>query len=44
MAPAGPANQRYFRYTDIVARRGGRWVVIGNYPALCYPQAKECKP
>jgi hypothetical protein len=43
-SPAGPANQRYFRYTDIVARRGGRWVVIGNYPALYYPQAKECKP
>jgi hypothetical protein len=33
--PAGPANQRYFRCADIVARRGGRWVVIGNYPALC---------
>ena len=42
--PAVPANQHYFRYTDIVARRGGRWVVIGNYPALYYPQAKECKP
>lgn len=41
---AVPANQHYFRYTDIVARRGGRWVVIGNYPALYYPQAKECKP
>jgi hypothetical protein len=33
--PAGPANQHYFRCTDIV----GRWVVIGNYPALYYPQA-----
>lgn len=42
--PAVPANQHYFRYTDIVARRGGHWVVIGNYPALYYPQAKECKP
>jgi hypothetical protein len=41
---AVPANQHYFRYTDIVARRGGHWVVIGNYPALYYPQAKECKP
>ena len=30
--PAGPADQHYFRCTDIVARRGGRWVVIGNYP------------
>jgi hypothetical protein len=42
--PAGPANQHYFRCTDIVARRGGRWVIIGNYPARCYPQAKERKP
>jgi len=42
--PAGPANQPYFRRTDIFARCGGGWVVIGNYPALCYPRAKECKP
>jgi len=42
--PAVPANQHFFRYTDIVARRGGHWVVIGNYPALYYPQARECKP
>jgi hypothetical protein len=42
--PAGPANQHYFRCTDIVARRGVCWVIIGNYPARCYPQAKERKP
>jgi hypothetical protein len=39
-----PPNSHYFRYTDIVARRGGRWVVVGNGTALYYPQAKECKP
>lgn len=40
-----PANDHYFRYTDILARGGtGSWRVIGNYPAVYYPQARECKP
>jgi hypothetical protein len=40
-----PADDHYFRYTDILAKGGtGNWRVIGNYPAVYYPQARECKP
>ena len=40
-----PAADHYFRYTDILAKGGsGNWRVIGNYPAVYYPQARECKP
>jgi len=40
-----PAAEHYFRYTDILAQSGtGSWLVIGNYPAVYYPRARECKP
>ena len=40
-----PADDHYFRYTDILARnRTGNWLVTGNYAAVYYPQARECKP
>jgi len=44
MAPPGRPISAISRTTDIVARRGGRWVIIGNYPALCYPQATGRTP
>jgi hypothetical protein len=40
-----PADDHCFRYTDILAKGGtGNWRVIGNYAAVYYPQARECKP
>ena len=39
-----PPGQHYYRNTDVVARgAGGQWHVIGVYPVIYYPQAKECK-
>ncbi|HEY6276982.1 MAG TPA: hypothetical protein VIX86_11685 [Streptosporangiaceae bacterium] len=40
-----PPGQHYYRNTDVLARgAGGQWHVIGVYPVIYYPQAKECKP
>lgn len=39
-----PADQHYYRNTDVLAKSaGGRWQVIKVYPVIYYPQAKECK-
>jgi hypothetical protein len=39
-----PPDQHYRRFTDVVSRERGKWVVIGIYPDVFYPRAKECKP
>jgi hypothetical protein len=39
-----PASQHYYRNTDVVALRNGRWQVVSMYPVIYYPQAAECKP
>jgi hypothetical protein len=39
-----PADQHYYRNTDVMARRNGRWNVVSVYPVVYYPQAPECKP
>jgi hypothetical protein len=39
-----PANQHYYRNTDVMAQSHGRWQVVSVYPVVYYPQAKECKP
>jgi hypothetical protein len=40
-----PADDHYLRYTDILAKGGtGSWRLIGNYPAVYYPEARQCKP
>lgn len=40
-----PADQHYYRNTDVLARgKNGRWHVVSVYPTIYYPQAKECKP
>jgi hypothetical protein len=39
-----PADQHYYRNTDVLARdASGRWHVVSVYPVIYYPQAKECK-
>ena len=39
-----PADQHYYRNTDVMARTNGQWKVISVYPVVYYPQAEECKP
>jgi hypothetical protein len=39
-----PADQHYYRNTDVMARRNGQWNVVSVYPVVYYPQAPECKP
>ena len=40
-----PSNKNYYRYTDQLAQTpSGQWQVVGNYPLVYYPRAKECKP
>jgi len=39
-----PADQHYYRNTDVMARRNGQWNVVSVYPVIYYPQAPECKP
>jgi hypothetical protein len=40
-----PADQHYYRNTDVLARNSsGRWQVVSIYPVIYYPQARECKP
>jgi hypothetical protein len=38
-----PADQHYYRNTDVLARRNGQWNVVSVYPVVYYPQAPECK-
>ena len=41
----GSADQHYERITDQLAQdSSGQWQVVGQYPAVYYPRAKECKP
>jgi hypothetical protein len=39
-----PADQHYYRNTDVMARKNGQWNVVSVYPVVYYPQAAECKP
>jgi len=39
-----PADQHYYRNTDVMAVANGRWHVVSVYPVVYYPQAKECMP
>jgi hypothetical protein len=39
-----PANQHYYRNTDVMARKNGQWNVVSVYPVVYYPQAQECRP
>lgn len=41
----GSADQHYLRLTDQLAKNpAGQWQVVGTFPAIEYPRAKECKP
>jgi hypothetical protein len=40
-----PANEDYSRITDELGKDSdGQWQVVGNFPPIYYPEAKECKP
>jgi hypothetical protein len=40
-----PADQDYLWFTDQLAKdSAGRWQVVGYFPVVYYPRAKECKP
>jgi hypothetical protein len=40
-----PSDTSYYRFTDQLRRTpAGQWQVVGNYPLVYYPRAKECKP
>lgn len=40
-----PANQHYYRTTNVLKQGSdGLWRVVSIYPAIYYPQARECKP
>ncbi len=39
-----PADQHYYRNTDVMARKDGQWNVVSVYPVVYYPQAQECRP
>jgi hypothetical protein len=39
-----PADQHYYRNTDVMARKNGQWNVVSVYPVLYYPRAPECRP
>lgn len=40
-----PADQHYYRTTNVLARTGaGTWQVVAMYPPVYYPRAPECKP
>jgi hypothetical protein len=39
-----PADQHYYRNTDVMARKNGQWNVVSVYPVVYYPRAPECKP
>jgi hypothetical protein len=39
-----PADQHYYRNTDVMARKNGQWNVVSVYPVVYYPQAAECRP
>lgn len=39
-----PADQHYYRNTDVIARKNGQWNVVSVYPVVYYPRAPECRP
>ncbi|MBO0787327.1 MAG: hypothetical protein J2P33_14780 [Actinobacteria bacterium] len=40
-----PANQHYYLTTNVLKQSSdGKWRVVSIYPAIYYPQARECKP
>ncbi len=39
-----PADQHYYRNTDVMARKHGQWNVVAVYPVVYYPRAPECRP
>jgi hypothetical protein len=39
-----PADQHFYRNTDMLVRTHGRWRITVVYPVVYYPRAKECKP
>jgi hypothetical protein len=40
-----PSDTSYYRFTDQLRQTAsGQWQVVGNYPLIYYPRAKECKP
>jgi hypothetical protein len=40
-----PSDTSYYRFTDqLTQTAAGQWQVVGNYPLVYYPRAKECKP
>jgi hypothetical protein len=40
-----PSDTNYYRFTDQLRRTPtGQWQVVGNYPLVYYPRAKEGKP
>jgi hypothetical protein len=39
-----PADQHYYRNTDVMARKNGQWNVVSVYPVVYYPRAPECRP
>jgi hypothetical protein len=40
-----PSDTSYYRFTDQLRQAAsGQWQVVGNYPLVYYPRAKECKP
>jgi len=40
-----PSDTSYYRFTDqLRPTASGQWQVVGNYPLIYYPRAKECKP
>ena len=39
-----PADQHYYRNTDVMARDNGQWNVVSVYPVVYYPRAPECRP
>ena len=39
-----PADQHYYRNTDVMASKNGQWNVVSVYPVVYYPRAPECRP
>jgi hypothetical protein len=37
-------DQNFYSNTDVLAKRGNRWLVISIPPVIYYPRAFQCKP
>ena len=37
-------DQNFYSNSDVLAERGGRWLVISIPPVITYPRAVQCKP